>query len=119
MAKSVDEILSSVMGNEELMSKIKDAVKNGGGDSSSSLENVISLISPCAQDTSHETDEGANGISKNEPEEKLSVISSLGDIISRNTPLLCALKPYLSKEKCQLIDSIVRISKISGVLDLI
>ena len=126
MAKTVDEILSSVMENEELMNKIKDAVKGGDGDSSS-LESVISLISPITQDKgekSYKDDEISSQDtvktdSQNMQEGKTSVISSLGEIISRNTPLLCALKPYLSKEKCQLIDNIVRISKISGVLDLI
>ena len=125
MAKAVDEILSSVMKNEELMNKIKDTVKGGDGDSST-LESVISLITPFAEDKNEDTDKKDTVNSKDVIEAdlqntqgKASIISSLGEMISRNAPLLCALKPYLSKEKCQLIDNILRISKISGVLDLI
>lgn len=34
----------------------------------------------------------------------------------KHEPLLCALKPYLSKERCETIDYIIRISKLSGLI---
>ncbi|MBQ4109065.1 MAG: hypothetical protein IJC80_06655 [Clostridia bacterium] len=38
--------------------------------------------------------------------------------ITENSALLLALKPYLSKKRCELIDSIIKISKIASLVSL-
>ena len=35
---------------------------------------------------------------------------------SEQEALLCAIKPYLSPKRCQVIDSIIRISKMSAIV---
>lgn len=121
MDTSIDSVLSSVMGNEDLMNKIKEVVQGNAGDTSSSLEDVISLIAPSIKaNTNSETTKNDEiidtGAIKNDNN---SLISSLGKSISKNASLLIALKPYLSKERGQMIDSIVKISKITDTLKLL
>ncbi len=38
--------------------------------------------------------------------------------ICENSALLIALKPYLSKKRCDLIDSIIKISKLASIVSL-
>lgn len=38
--------------------------------------------------------------------------------ITENSALLLALKPYLSKKRCELIDSIIKISKLASIVSL-
>ncbi len=126
MDVSIDSILSSVMGNEELMNKIRDTVKGNNGDTSASLEDVISLISPTLkEDKSYENDTVNNEIKdtiinkESSKDFSDSIISSLSNTISKNASLLIALKPYLCKERCQMIDGIIKISKLANTLKLI
>lgn len=132
MDNSIDSVLSSVMGNEALMNKIKDVVKSKNGDTSASLEEVISLIAPTLNNKSENTN-NANidtGATKTDVSSKKddtdtkgndasSFISSFSHTISRNAGLLIALKPYLSKERCQMIDGVVKISQIADTLKLL
>jgi hypothetical protein len=51
----------------------------------------------------------------------LSKLSNLGSAQNthssfKHEQLLCSLKPYLSKNRCDAIDYILRISKISGII---
>ena len=39
-----------------------------------------------------------------------------GGASCKHEPLLCAIKPYLSPARCQAIDTIIRISKMSDVI---
>ncbi len=131
METSIDSILSSVMGNEELMSKIRDTVQSKNGDTASSLEDVISLIAPALKSKGSDTDgsntstaQGKSDTDKSEAvnlkeKEISSFLSSFSHTISKNTGLLIALKPYLSKERCQMIDSVVKISRLAEALKLL
>lgn len=119
---NIDSVLSSVLSDEGLMDKIKGIVKSHDGDTSSSLEEVISAISPKLQgeniiDEKSKADKiidtGTNEISQNK------LLLSLSKSISKNVGLLIALKPYLSKERCQMIDGIVKISKLADTLKLL
>ena len=119
---NLDSLLSSVLGEEALMNKIKDTVK-GNNDDASSLESVISLISPKLKGENKQNDEIKAEI---EPpsevsgkDNSLSFINSLSHSISKNAGLLLALKPYLSKERCQMIDGVVKISQITDTLKLL
>lgn len=131
METSIDSILSSVMGNEELMSKIRDTVQSKNGDTASSLEDVISLIAPALKSKGSDTDgsntstgQGKSNTDKSDAvnlkeKEISSFLSSFSHTISKNTGLLIALKPYLSKERCQMIDSVVKISRLAEALKLL
>ncbi len=130
MDNSIDSVLSSVMGNEDLMNKIRDVVKSKNGDTASSLEDVISIIAPALNNDQKSgvndanTDTGQGKIDKineaNLKEREISsFLSSFSHTISRNTGLLIALKPYLSQERCQMIDGVVKISKLAEALKLL
>lgn len=133
MDNSIDNVLASVMGNEALMNKIKDVVKSKNGDTNASLEEVISLIAPTLNDDKNEdtenTSSDTDNVKSDERTEKSdmstnrhnssSFISSFSHTISKNAGLLLALKPYLSKERCQMIDGVVKISQIANTLNLL
>ena len=116
---NIEDILSSVMNNEDLMKKIKDTIQNSDNNSSA-IKDVVSLISPSVEGTS-DTDNDTREVVNEEDTKKNnspSIVSSLSDIISKNSGLLLALKPYLNKERCQLIDGMIKLSQISNVLNL-
>lgn len=132
MENSLESILSAVMSNEELMSKISDVVKGGGSDS---ISDVVSLISPIVskdkeRDTSKES-ESEKKDSNNEPFSDEGVKGGIGGSafgklggaagksISNNKALLLALKPYLSKERGEIIEAMIRLSQIAEAVKLI
>ena len=156
-------ILSSIMSDPELISKISQIAKSTpGSDMSQILPEIMSLISNRGknekndviyQENENDNSKSAdsrptiNEVSANNENDKASEdlsdlfskksdnsnqntgIGALGDStanmifgisrsISKNEPLLCALKPYLSKERQEIIDSIVRLSKIANLMKL-
>ena len=128
---SIDSILSMISSNPELINKISSAVQGGGDDLSKSLSSVISLISE-----SQENKESANALRENTEKRDTptgnfkkeevspsndkvdSLISSLSKSISKNSSLLIALKPYLNKNRCDMIDTVVKVSKLANVMNL-
>lgn len=123
MDKSLESVLSTITSNTDLMSKISEAVRSDTS-SSSGLADVISLISPLFSESKDKTP------TENEPSEshqasivpqqaKDTIITSLSKSISKNSSLLIALKPYLSKERCQMIDSIIKISQLADIIKLV
>ena len=117
---NLESIISSVMSDEGLMNKIKNSVKNQ--ENSSSLSDVISLIAPKLLDKSEKISESKNEIDLKESLEVNSTIpfiNSISNSISKNSDLLLALKPYLSKERGQIIDGMVKLSQIADALKLL
>ena len=125
MENSIEGVLSSVMGNEELMNKIREAVKGSGEDTASSLGDVISLITPVLNEDKNSSKNFESTTTTDSSEVSIkgselgSFLSSFSHTIEKNTGLLIALKPYLSKERCQMIDSVVKISRLSEALKLL
>ena len=124
---NLESLLSSVISDEGLMKKIKDVVKSKNDDSSS-LNDVISLITPKleqnnesgnTESTAKEIDDHTSSKNILDKSNSISFVNSLSHSISKNAGLLIALKPYLSKERCQMIDNVVKISKITDTLNLI
>ena len=138
-----EEILSSVMSDGDLMSKISDIVKsNKSGDVANSLPDVIAALSPVLNGNKKEGAESsgkppfendgsdASVKSDNGNDEKESVAEAFmrngkdsGNILSllasgggRSCKLLLALKPYVSRERKEMIDTIVRVSQIADII---
>lgn len=137
-----EEILSSVMSDGDLMSKISDIVKsNKSGDVASSLPDVIAALSPVlngnkkegaeSSDKPHFEKDGAEASIKsgNGNDEKENVAEAFmksgkdsTNILSllasggRSCKLLLALKPYVSRERKEMIDTIVRVSQIADII---
>lgn len=129
-----EDILSSVMSNEDLMSKISDIVKsNKSGDVTNSLPDVIAALSPVINgnkkdDSENKDEQSFESKIKSESEKSNTAETFLksgidsGNILSllansgRSSKLLLALKPYVSKERKEMIDTIVRVSQIADII---
>ncbi len=129
MENNIEAILSKVSSSPELMSKITEIASSNG---ENKIADVISLISPLISSTgennaSEEIQEQGTApepaVDTSISSEKGSNISSLGTSfgksISKNKSLLIALKPYLSKGRCDMIDSVIKLSQIADVIKLI
>ncbi|MBR2943793.1 MAG: hypothetical protein IKC16_01735 [Clostridia bacterium] len=133
---SFEEILNSITSNPDLLNKISKSVKeNEGGDLSNTLEKVISLIQnnenePSDFEESHDSEDKeykeVDNETRNEAKDSKersavgldSLILSLGKSMSKTSPLLLALKPYLSKSRCELIDSLINMSRLASIINL-
>ena len=126
---SFDEILKKITDNPELITKISQIAKDSEGkDIESKLPLVISAISDSLNsenkndsttknaDTPH--DKSHTSIENSSVDFSLP-ISKLQDKISKNSKLLIALKPYLSKERCNIVDSIIKMSQVADLMKLV
>ena len=134
MENNIENIISSAIGNPELLEKISSTLKENDGDIGKSLGDVISLL----------TGEGNNNEESEAKKEKegkentnnlgqiLELFSSFGnglkkgtmignvlDSLEKSLPLLIALKPFLSRSRCELIDTLLKISKLSSIVNLV
>ena len=113
------DMLSSVMGNPELMKKISDAV----GAMSSTDQPKETSAAPSVSDA----------LSNPALMEKLPDVMAMlrpmlsapaqkapspppSDAAHHRIALLCALKPYLSPKRCEAIDYFTRMSKMGDLL---
>ena len=110
-----ENALSSVLGNEDLMSKISSIVESKKGDKEASLPEVIDLISSFGKndDASQKAENGKEEV------KTASVKGGFGfnlPSFSKNTELLCALKPYLSEKRANMLDSLLKIEQITEIM---
>lgn len=98
--------LNEILSNPQMLSAISSMAKN---------------LKSAQDDTKKETDEPKNEeatASAGLPD-ILNMLSSKGDVGSfkqnHRSELLCALKPYLSQERSDAIDKIIRFSELSSI----
>ena len=129
---SFEEMLSSVTSNKELMSKISQIVDNKNGEISDTLPDVLALLSKHIdkKDDGEQNDLQSVG-SKTDSDDRetissgildngmVKLISSLCKEISKSSKLLLAIKPYLSKGRQDTISTILKLSSLSSVLNLL
>lgn len=139
---SFESIISMISSNPDLINKISSVVKDGGGDMEKALSNVVSLISEnqgeAGQEPTVESVVSSKGEAYTEQNEQKtdtymgeneilsevfkkspdSFLHSFTKSISKNSAFLLALKPYLSKERKDIIDSVVRISQLASIMNL-
>ncbi|MBE6663807.1 MAG: hypothetical protein E7602_04825 [Ruminococcaceae bacterium] len=138
---SLEKILAGITSNPELIEKISTTVNSGSGDMEKTLSSVISLISGTQSNTKSIDSESENIapmkekhedfsrnsdtlLEKNDNKEnlydknQLSFLNTFANSISKNSDFLLALKPYLNKERKEIIDNVVRISKIASIMNL-
>ena len=124
---SFEDIISKITSNPELLNKISSTVKNGDGDMGSALSSVIEILSEnndlkdveVKSEKEPVLDTSLGIPPKSEDKTGIEgVLISFCQIISKNSPLLIALKPYLCKEKCDMIDNIVKLSRLAGIINL-
>ena len=126
-----EDIISKITSNPELISKISSGVKEENGDMGKALSNVIGILTDSdVLNNKNDSDENDSEKEKNSDTSKDifknidnksgidALIFSFCSTISRNAPLLLALKPYLGKEKRDMIDSIVKLSQLASIVNL-
>ena len=134
---SIESVLSMISSNPDLINKISSAVQAGGDDLSKNLSSVISLISESQNQSNKADEKSALPVEEKEakidtPADKIgnsaeflldgkanSFLSTLSKSISKNSSLLIALKPYLSKNRCEIIDTVIKISQLSNIMNLV
>ncbi|MBQ8163223.1 MAG: hypothetical protein IJZ93_02510 [Clostridia bacterium] len=101
-----ENILSSVMGNEELMGRISKIVNDHKGEGeNAALSDVIAEIN-----SSLEKEQKADT-----PTAKTEASSPFS---SKNHDLLCALKPFMSEKRRNMIDNILKLQQMSEIMKL-
>ncbi len=113
--ENVNQVLSSVFSNTELMEKISGIIKNKKGESAEdALPEIISAISENVKTPTHGDEKSP------EADESLKDASvkprsrSMGD----SSALLCALKPFLNKERRELVDNILKFEQLATLVNL-
>ena len=125
-----DEILKAITENQDIMSKISEISKKPNGDVADRLPDIINVISPLInsekkseQDIhlSEKTDTPAAKIENsgvNSFGNSSFPIGKIGEKITRNSKLLLALKPYLNKNRCDVVDSIIKMAQVADLMKL-
>lgn len=101
-----DTLLSSVLGNEELMSKISGIASAHSQNSDEALPEVIEAIAS-SMNTPRE-----DGKDKEQERGRARLDHS------KSTKLLVALKPYLSDKRAHMIDNILRVEQIAEIIKI-
>ena len=126
-----DEMLNKITSDKELMAKISQVVKNNeGGEIKDTLPDVLSLITSSESTEDKKNDDAEKSSEKAEKESSVtdnatksskdltSLIGSLGNQISNSSQLLLAIKPYLNKNRQEMIDTMVKLSSLAKVINL-
>ena len=123
-SKNVNDILSSVLENKELMSKISGIVaENKSENKEDALPDIIAAISESIGDSGEKNNENLQktDTGSGENEEKSLSASSVFSRIRGNresAALLKAIKPFLSKERCELVDNILKFEQLASLIDI-
>ena len=111
----LEQTLSALLGNDDIMGKISEILSSHNGDANESLPDVIGLLSSVVGEQD-EPSTVPNSAPSNESGAKgLDMILSG---VARSSALLCALRPYLNEKRGQMIDSILKIEKITQIMKL-
>ena len=97
------DLLSSLLGNSDLILK---------------LPSIISAAKPIIELFSQSQKSGGEQVSKSDVEASSSMPASAKQthITDHRSALLCVMKPYLNEERRQIIDYIVRLSRLGDIL---
>ena len=109
--EKLSSALSEIFSNPQMLSAISSMAQNlKNGDSASHIQEPKNEPVAKSEDLRESTSDKLP--------ELLNMLSSGGGGIKQNrrSELLCALKPYLSQNRSEAIDKIIRFSELSSVL---
>ena len=111
---NVNEVLSSVFSNKELMDKISAIVKDSKGDSKEdALPEIIAAISENIKTPTQGDKKSDNN------EEKAEAVSAFSSRQAKDSAtLLRAIKPFLSRERCEMVDNILKFEQLASLVKL-
>jgi len=113
-----DDALSKAFGkileHPELISMVAGVL---GGEAQKNEQQSVATTSSVAEHAEGGT-QGANGDALAALVPMLGKLTSVGanGTVFKHETLLCALKPYLNGHRCDTIDLIIRMSKISSII---
>ena len=131
---NLSDIISALSSNKEILKLAEKAKQSGDfgsifnevasllGDSSGNKNEAESTIDKESEKDAFAEKESDESNSDTKSSEQNTLLGSLlplfSSSVSENAELLIALKPYLSKKRCDLIDSIIKISKLASIVSL-
>ncbi len=116
---NVNEVLSSVLGNKELMNKISGIISSSKAENKEdALPDVIDAISK-EINVSNSSDTADSQDMPSKKEEKSVDVSVFSSHSSKDSAaLLRAMKPFLSKERCDMVDNILKFEQLAELVKL-
>lgn len=117
-----NEIFEKITSNPDIIEKLSSITKDISKENPyDSLPNIIDAISPAFNSIKQEENtDKTDTPPKETSENKLAIpIAKLGEKITKNSKLLIALKPYLCKERCEIIDTVVKIAQASDIMKFV
>lgn len=126
---SFEDAFKKITENPDIMSKINELSKdNSSGNIEDVLPKLMSILSTEINSSDSQESKSAQNTdtplpkiteSGNFSQSSLSLpILKITNSITKNSGLLCALKPYLSKERADVIDSILKITQVTELMKL-
>ena len=127
--KGINEMLSSILENGELMEKISGIVKESGS-GEDSLARVVEAIRDSKNTDKSESDEAASkesiindrGEGREKPVFKEKIREGVSHFNTKSSKesaaLLRAMKPFLSKERCDMVDNILKLEQLASIVKL-
>ena len=113
--EKINEVLSSVFSNSELMDKISNIVKDKKGESKEdALPEIISAISEKVKIPTQGEEKGEMNNEKAEADSS----SFFSNSTKNSAALLRAMKPFLGKERCEMVDNILKFEQLAELVKL-
>ena len=117
-----EEILESISKNPNIVEKISEISKSSNKDNIyDSLPKIMYILSPLlsSEETKESNEKATTPLPKSEADSLSVPLARLGEKITKNSGLLLALKPYLNKERGEIIDTVVKIAQLGDLMKLI
>ncbi len=118
---SFDEILEKISKNPDIVEKLSSITKGISSESPyDSLPEIMSAIAPALhEESSDKNDEKTDTSPEKNAFGDLGIpVAKIGEKIAKNSKLLLALKPYLSHERSEIIDTIVKLAQVTDLMKL-
>lgn len=126
---SFEEILEKISNSPDIIEKISSITKNASSSNPyESLPEIMAAIAPALQDKDGKQDiqnKSQSAEKTDTPPEKSDFgelglpIGKIAEKITKNSKLLLALKPYLNRERSEIIDTVLKLSQVTDLMKLI
>lgn len=117
-----DEIFERIASNPDIIEKISSITKGISQDSSyDSLPKIMEAIAPILEgnESDKKSEKADTSPTKNTTNDLSAPLLKLSEKITKNSKLLIALKPYLSRERCEIIDTVVKFAQVGDLMKLV
>lgn len=119
---NLGEIFEKIASNPDIIEKITSITQgNENTNTEETLSKIMEAISPIVkQEKSDESGEKSDTpLGKTENRLFSLPLGKIGEKITKNAKLLIALKPYLSPERSDIIDTVVKIAQVGDLMKLV